>query len=339
MRARVSGPLAAGLLLALASGCGSTPSAPGRVPPTYNSTIQPGYELPAHEPARDPRQALALVPDSATVLTITDFDEIRARIGVNDLSSDSLMADRTAFWEQADRDSVMLTDGLLRRDSSVFLLDHGFTEDDVDWEAHFTGPAGAGYVVAFRPGLDMSRVRGALKEKTLAGATVLEPQHLLVKGVADAGAPVWAMDPVLGPLTERGAESTYLRRGCVPVRDALGVDATSQDQAALVAKADPTYLRPLEAFSVSFGDRVATARLGLDRTDLHERAHLVGLWPVTGGTGLEDGFEGLTVADPSTGRIGLRVLDPVAAATLTLEELLPFAVCNEVLPFEEPTGP
>jgi hypothetical protein len=338
MRARVSVVLPAALLLALASGCGGTPSAPDRAQPTPSATIPSALELAEDEPARDPRQALALVPDSATVLTITDYDAIRARLGVNELTSDSLQADRTAFWEEAGRESVMLTDGLLRADNSVFMLDHGFTQDDVDWEAHFSGPDRAGYAVAFRPDLDMSLVRGALKEKALAGAKVLAGEHLLVKGVAHDGDPVWAMDEGLRTLTEAGAESTYLRRGCVPVQDALGADATVEDQDALVDIADPTYLRPLEAFSVSFGDQVATARLGRDRTDLHERAHLVGLWPDTGGIGLQEGFEGLAVADPSTGRIGLRVVDPLAAAALTLGEMLPFAVCNEVLAFEEPSG-
>lgn len=328
----------AGVLLLVASGCASTPTARERSQPEPSPTIPSALELDEGEPPRDPRQALALVPASATVLTITDFDAIRARVGANDLNSDSLMADRNAFWERAGRESVLLTDGLLREDNSVFMLDHGFTQDDVDWEAHFTGPDGAGYAVAFRPDLDMDRVRGALKEKALAGATLLDEEHLLVKGTADPGDAVWAMDPSLRKLTETGAESTYLRKGCVPVQTALGADATYEDQAALVEVADPTYLRPLESFSVSFGDQVATARLGVDRTDLHERAHLVGLWPDTGGIGLEAGFEGLAVADPGTGRIGLRVVDPVAAATFTLAEMLPFAVCNEVLPFEEPTG-
>jgi hypothetical protein len=338
MRERLSVTVGAALLLALASGCSGPSSAPDRTQVEPGRTIPSSLELSEGAPVRDPRQALALVPGSATALTITDYDAIRARLGVNDLTSDSLMADRTAFWVQAARESVLLTDGLLREDNSVFMLDHGFTQDDVDWEAHFTGPDGSGYALAFRPDLDMDRVRGALKEKALAGATLLDEEHLLVKGVADDGDPVWAMDPSLRKLTETGAESTYLRRGCVPVQVALGVDATYEDQAELVAEADPTYLRPLEAFSVSFGDQVATARLGIDRTDLHERAHLVGLWPDTAGVGLEDGFEGLAVADPSTGRIGLRVVDPVAAATFTLAEMLPFAVCNEVLPFEEPTG-
>jgi len=272
------------------------------------------------------------------VLTVTDFDAVRARLGVPDLTSDDLMTDRSAFWERADREAVLLTGGLLREDGSRFMLDHGFTQDDVDWEAHFTGPDGAGWVLAFRPDLDMRRVRGALGEDALTGATVLADQHLVVKGVADEGERVWAMDPVFADLTAADAESTYFQKGCVPVRTALGPDATYDDQAALVAQQDPTYLRPLEAFTVSFGDQVATARLGVDRIDLHARADLVDIWPTTGPIGIGDAFEGLAVADPGTGRIGLRVTNPVAAANLTLAETLPFAVCNEVEPFEEPTG-
>jgi hypothetical protein len=272
------------------------------------------------------------------VLTVTDFDAVRARLGVPDLTSDDLMTDRSAFWERASREAVLLTDGLLREESSRFMLDHGFTQDDVDWEAHFTGPDGPGWVLAFRPDLDMRRVRGALGEDALAGATVLPDQHLVVKGIADEGERVWAMDPVFADLTAPDAESTYLRSGCVLVRTALGPNATYDDQAALVAQEDPTYLRPLEAFTVSFGDQVATARLGVDRIDLHARADLVDIWPNTGPIGIADAFEGLAVADPGTGRIGLRVTNPVAAADLTLTATLPFAVCNEVEPFEEPTG-
>lgn len=306
MRARPS-VAAVGLLLAVASGCASTTPAPDGSQPESSQTIPPALELD-DEPPRDPRQVLTLVPESATVLTISNHEAIR----------------------EAGLDSVPLTDGLLPGDDSPFLLEHGFSQGDLDWEARFSGPDGEGYALAFRPDLDMSLVRAALKERLLRGARVLAEEHLLVKGTADEGDPVWAMDEGLRTLTEPGAESTYLRRACVPLRDALGPGATDQDQERLVAEADPTYLRPLEAFSVSFDDQVATARLGLDRPDLHQRAHLVSLWPRAKGIGVEDGFEGLAVADPSTGRIGLRVADPVAAARLTRTGILPFAVCNGV---------
>lgn len=327
------------LVALLLAGCGGTPDGTARrAEPTSTPTIPAGLDLPSEGPLTDPRQVLALVPASAEFVTITDFDLIRARLGVPDLTSADLMTDRTEFWQRAEQEAVLLTDGLLREDNSVFELDHGFTQDDVDLEVHFAGPDGAGWVLGLRPDLDLDRVRGALDEDALAGSRLLAGSHLVVKGTASGEEPVWAQDPALAELSEDGAETTYLRKGCVPVQTALGPDATYDDQAALVAAEDPTYLRPLEGFALQFGDLVATARLGPGRIDLHQRADLVDVWPATGTPGFADGFDGSPVADPGTGRIGLRVADPVVAATLTLTELLPFAVCNEVVPFEEPTG-
>lgn len=335
-----------GLLVAasLLAACTSTPErATTRDVPTDDPTVVAGLALPEHAAPDDPRQVLSLVPADAEVVTITDFDAVRSRLGAEELTGESLMTDRSAFWAEAEREAVLLTDGLLRAGSSRFELDHGFTQDDVDWEAHFTGPDGAGWVLAFRPDLDLSRVRGALKEKELRGARLMPAQHLLVHGTAAEGDPVWAMEGLWTSLTEEGAESTYLRRGCVPVREALGPDATYDDQVALVEQQDPTYLRPLEEVAVSFRDAIATARLapeheGERRLDVHARADIVEVWPATGSPGVGDAFGGLPVADPTTGRVGLQVASPVAAAAVTLTGQLPFAVCNEVLPFEEPTG-
>ncbi len=53
---------------------------------------------------------------------------------------------------------------MLRPVNSELMLDHGFTQDDVDWEAHFTGPDGNGYVLAFRPDLDMAGVASAVAD-------------------------------------------------------------------------------------------------------------------------------------------------------------------------------
>ena len=36
---------------------------------------------------------------------------------------------------------------MLRADNTELMLDYGFTQDDVDWEAHFTGPEGNGFVL------------------------------------------------------------------------------------------------------------------------------------------------------------------------------------------------
>lgn len=318
------------------TGC-SSPARPRAVEPSPTE-IPAKLELPPR-PTGQAWRALALVPADAEVVTLTDFDAIRARFGVPDLTSEDLMADRSAFWERTRSDAVLLNDGLFTAEHSRFWLDHGFTEDDVDWEVRFTGPSGGGYVVAFRPGLDMARVKGALGEKAMTGATVLAEEHLLVKGIADEGEPVWASDPALPDLTDDGAESAYLRRGCVPVRTALGDDATYEDQAKLVGELDPRNLDELSAFSVSFADGLATGRIGTGRTDAVARGAITDAWPVVDSSmGFTDGFRQDVLVDPSTGRIGLRPTSPHAAAAVTLADLLPFAICDELEPIEEPTG-
>jgi hypothetical protein len=347
----VLGPVIAAVLL---TAC-SAPAVEREPKAALPTAIPPSLQLP-DRPTGNAWRGLALVPADAEVVTLTDYDVIRARFGVPNLTSDDLMSDRTAFWERAEVDAVLLADGVLRADHSRLWLDHGFSQDDVDWEVHFTGAAGPGYVVAFRAGLDMSRVEAALGERSLRGATVLADKHLLVKGVAAEGERVWASEPLVPDLVDDGAESAYLRRGCVPVRTALGDRATYADQERLLAEQDPRYLRPLDAFSVSFAGPIATARLGLKRIDLLDRADLTEAWPasrpaprkgapraagkraVGAGMTFRDGFGGDALVDPSTGRVGLTVTHPRAAAAVTLAELLPFAVCNEKLPIAAPTG-
>ncbi|MEO6512400.1 MAG: hypothetical protein ABIO16_15490 [Nocardioides sp.] len=287
---------------------------------------------------------LVLVPAEAEYLTITDLDAIRARLGVPDLTSEDLMTDRQAFWDRAEREAVLLTDGLLRADNSELWLDYDFSEDDVDWESRFSGPdgdpAGGGYVLAFRPDRDMAKVQAAVDAGVgpLVGATVWPELHLLTKGVADEGEPVWAGNPDLVGLLRGPGESTYLRRGCIPFADALGTDGGVEDQDAVLAQHDIAGLDDLPAVAVSFSDDVATAWFGPDREDLFDRADLIADWPTTGSIGFADGFAEDDAVDPSTGRIGLHVTNPVAAAHLTLTEILPFGVCNDASPLDEPTG-
>ena len=146
----------------------------------------------------------------------------------------------------------------------------GFTQDDVDGEAHFTTPSGPGWILAFRPDVDTD-------------------QHLVSVGAAGPGVDTWGTIEGITELTsDAPAESTYYRAGCVPLRTALGPDADSEDQEAVVDAHDPGDLLPLSVLSVSFTDGLAAAR--------------------------------------------------VAAVTATLTDLLPFAVCNEVQPMEEPIG-
>ncbi len=320
------------------AGCGQEPEpTPQTLPVTAAATIG-AYDAESDVPVGS--AALALVPADATAITITDFDQVRASLGVPELTSEDPMSDRTAFWERARRESVLLTEGMLLDESSRLMLDHGFTQDDVDWEARFTTPQGPGWILGLRPDLDLDAVQGAVDSGVagLGGGVVDSEQHLVSLGAADPDVDSWGTIEGIAELTsDEPAETTYYRAGCVPLSTVLGPDADIEDQEAVVSAHDPTDLAPLSAFSISVADGLATARLGADRPDLVERAELATDFPTTGSLGFGDAFTD-AVVDPSTGRIGYTVVAPLPAATAVLSDLLPFAVCNEVEPMEEPTG-
>lgn len=319
-----------------AAACSQVP-APLVRPPVPPETIG---GTPSYDARSEPAQAvLALVPESATTLTVTDLDQIRSQLGVPDLTSQDLMSDREAFWRRAEAEAPLLTEGLLRPDNSELMLDYGFTQDDVDWEARFVGPEGRGFVLAFREDLDLTGVARAAADGVgpLADATVLRGAHLAVSGVAPDGATSWAKHPEVVDLLAVPAEATYVRRDCIPVNTALGPDAGAEEQQALLESHDVTSLEPLTAFAVAFGDHLATVRVEPGRGDLFSRLDLAADWPSSDGLAFADGFR-VGVSDPATGRIGYDVPNPPAAARLSLLEILPFAVCNEIDPIAEPTG-
>ncbi|WP_203338200.1 hypothetical protein [Nocardioides limicola] len=323
----------AGLLVA----CGGTPE-PVPIPPrpTEAVTLAP---LPAAQAPTDPRQALALVPADAETVTITNWLAIRQAAGHDGLTSEDLMVDRRDFWDKAASTSVLLTDGLLVEENSLFMLDYDFTQEDVDFEVRFRGPSGNGYILGFRSTLDMARVERAVQDRAgrLRGAEVWPDQFLAVKNVAEQGEPTWAADSDLIDLTSAQAESTYLHRGCLAFTEALGVDATYDDAEPILNGYDFEHqLRPLTAFSVSFSGDVATGRLGRDREDLAVRTELIDVWPRTSPVHLDDAFTGMPLFDPGSGRIGLTINNMRAAATLTLTHQLPFAICRGTPVVEEP---
>ena len=61
----------------------------------------------------------------------------------------------------------------------------------------------------------------------------------------------------------------------------------------------------------------ATARIGLGRTDVLQRADLADDFPTVGPAGWHDAFD-RGVNDPSTGRLGWEVTAPALAAGLAL---------------------
>lgn len=358
------------LVLLTTSGCAVTDGQAEGPAPTVPSAIHDtagtptGTDVGATDPAgpADPTGpeggtgptpyglALLATPQEATHLTVTDFDAVRVRLGVPDLTSEDLMTDRLEFWRSAEASTVLVTDGLLREENSRYDLTYGFTQDDVDAEAHWTAEGeGGGWLLQLRPDLDPGLVRAAVDDGApeIGDADWDPGLAVLSQGVATGGA-VWASDPALAALGEGPAETLVVRSGCVPFTTALGIDATVEDQDAVLDAHDVEALVDVEAVAVAFTGMSATVQLvypdgtpvGEIEADLHARVALGEDWPTTEAIGFADGFGAGSVAGV-TGRIGeleYAVTHPGAAATLVLADLVPLGVCTDVEFLEEPTG-
>ncbi|MDO9494909.1 MAG: hypothetical protein Q7J48_04335 [Nocardioides sp.] len=314
------------LVVALAvTGCSADEPDPAPAPPLAapTETGPPAYD----EALASASAVLALVPADATTLAVTDFEQVRLLLGASLLTGESPAAERERFWRQAERQAPLLSPGRLRPFDDRLLRDYGFTQDDVAWEASFAGPAGEGWVMAFRDDLELAAVQRAVAAGVgpLRGADVDVETRLVSTGAAPDGESSWAADPELAALVSPAeANATYVERECVPFETAFAADV--QDDLAEAPAADLAALEPLAAWSLSFGGSLATARLGAARTDVFERMRLADTMPATEpefGTGFADG-----VADPVGGRIGYSMPDPAAAALLARERRLPFAVCS-----------
>ncbi|WP_435741769.1 hypothetical protein [Nocardioides sp. SYSU DS0663] len=255
---------------------------------------------------------LPLVPASARSLSVTDLGRVRLQLGLPEVVREQRSAaERADFWQRAGREAPLLTGGLLRPVDARLAAEYGFSQDDVQWEARFDGPDGPGWVLSFRLGIDMAAVQRAVTDRVgpLAGAEVVAEDSLVVLGATADGGSSWAADPSLTGLVGTPAEATYVERGCV--EPATGVDTSR--------------LEPLEAWSVALHGELATARLGEGRSDAFERMRLSETWEA-GRPSFSDALRG-GVADPGTGRVGYRVVDPGTAAELVLDRTLPFAAC------------
>ncbi|MEP9384211.1 hypothetical protein [Nocardioides sp. KR10-350] len=289
------------LLAAGAGGCRHDSAAPTPEPPP--AATRP----PAYDGSLPPAQAaLALVPAAATTLRVTDYDRVKAELGVPDLSSASPPGDIATFWRRTSQVAV-LTPGLLRPVDDRLETGYGFGQADVAWEAVFAGPSGDGWVLRMKGNVPMAAVRRAVRARggPLAGVEVDAAHHLVTRGAAGPGEPNWAARPGLADLVGTLGLSTYAERGC------RRGDSGGQR------------LQPLTAYAVEYAGTLATARLGPDRDDLFARMRL--------GRSQREFSQVYTrgAADPSTGRIGYEMTDPPAAARLALHHRLPFAVCEE----------
>jgi hypothetical protein len=297
------------LLTALAvSGCSDDP------PPTVQQAVPTPVAPPSYDPGLEPAAAvLALVPQDATTVTVTDFEQVRLQLGLPDLGQSSASAERAAFWHRADTERPLLSKGFLRSVEPTLERKFGFSQVDVAWEAHFYDAADTetGWVVAFREGTDMSAVERAVRSRTapLQGADVDSELRLATRGTTADPTQSWAADAANTEMVARPANATYLHRGCLDDPEVATDVVTGTD------------LDELDAFAVQFEGTLATARLGEGRHDLFARMRLSTAEPEF--TAAYDGG----AADPSTGRIGFQMADPPTAAALALEHRLPFATC------------
>ena len=293
--------LAVGLSVALV-GC-SNDSEPVLAPPLDTGPTAPTEYDPELEPAR---AVLPLVPAEATTLEVTDYDRVRLELGVGELTGESPAGERAAFWQRAGTASPLLSEGLLKPDEPALEAEYGLTQDDVSWEAHFVGDAGEGWVVKLRDDLPVAGVERAVSAGAgpFAGAEVDAENLLVLNGAAADTDSSWAVEDDLAALVgDAAAQATYVARECVAAEPA----------------GDTTDLTDLGAYSVAFGGKLVTVRLGEGRTDAFPRSRLT-----------DPAFErALTdpVADPGTGRLGYRLTDAALAADLARGGRLPFAVC------------
>ena len=275
------------------------PAPPAAVPSesqalAYDATLQPSAAV------------LALVPEDAETVTVTDFDQVRAELGMDGLTDQSTPEEVAAFWQRAETERPLLSPGMLRPADQKLATSYGLSQLDVAWEAHFYGADDreAGWVLRFRDGTDMAKVSAATEDAVspLSGAEVDAAEHLVSSGTTDDPAHSWAADSGTQELVGLPANSTYVSHECVPAGTSGDVD-------------------DLGAYSIQFEGSLVTARLGADRQDLFPRMRLGESEPTFAAA-----YDG-GVADPLTGRIGYVMTDPAAAVALALEHQLPFAAC------------
>ena len=307
------------VVVLLAAGC-SDPGDPVYPEEPDTSAISTEFD-PSLEPSA---AALALVPADATILEVTDFDQLRLSLGFGSLNRESPTAERNRFWRAVDK-AATLSPGLLRPVADE-LEAYGFGADDVAWEASYSEGAD-GWAMAFHDDVPLAKVEQAIRDEVgpLAGA-VLDTDRLVVTSEAPPeGGDSWAaLEEVVG-LVGQEANATYVERDCLPFDTVFGEGM--EDQLAEATRAALAGLDPLEGFSVALGGSLATVRLGENRSDAFERLRLDEVMPAIRpefGAAFSRG-----VADPSTGRLGYDLQRPAAAVALVEDQHLPFAVCGD----------
>lgn len=344
---------------------GASPGEPvdGGAPRTAGETGPAATALPDPGPLA---AALALAPQDTAYLTVTDWSRIKQRLGAADLTGESLQTDRSEFWRAVPASTVLLTDGALRAENSRLGLRHGLTQDDVTWEVRWVSPEGSGaadgggLALRLRDDLDLSGLHEAVRQEVpgVAGAEVLVEEHLLLRDAA-TGAPLAAAPAVTALVDTLGhdAETMLAAPGCLTWPDALGVDATVDQQESVAQDLAVDDLLEPQAWGMAFAGREATVTVvypdGVAQeqalADARVRLDLAEAWPTTESVGWPDAFglppgltgDGVTVSEVDGRTVAsadYRVVNPTAAATVALSGTVPWGVCAEIAWLAEPTG-
>ncbi len=305
------------------SACSSDPK------PVHQKVDKPPVVTAEYDASKEPSASvLALVPSAATTLEVTDFDQARLVLGFSTLTGEAAPTDSTPFWNKLPKTAALST-GMLRPFDQRLRRDFGISQDDVAWEASWSGSATDpdGWVLVFHDSVAMPAVHRAVEAGVgpLAGAVVDDDRHLVTSAALPAVDASWGADPALVALTGSEAVSTYVERACTPFDTVFG--AGMEQQLAAAPAAALHALEPLSAYSVALGTELVTVQLGQRRTDAFERVRLADVMPPT------DPEFGLVmsrgVADPASGRLGFVLDDAPAAARLTRQRHLPFTVCPD----------
>ena len=319
MRVGVFAALA--LVTVLAGACSDDPK-PYYPPGAAESPAATKYDSSLEASAA----VLPLIPQDATVLEVTDFDQLRLVLGFGELDGESPAADRARFWNEVGG-AATFSSGLLRPDDARLRKDFGFGEDDVSWEAQYGDGDVSSWIIALHQNVAPDGVQRAIKAKVgvLAGATFDPSRNLISSGTLASGEESWATEPDIQAVVGEPATATYVSTACLPFDTVFG--AGMHDQLAASSEAELQKLDDLGPFSVSFGGELATVRLGEDREDAFDRLRIADVMPPTHpefGLAFDRG-----VADPAGGRLGYGLARPATAIDLTEAQHLPFAVCAD----------
>lgn len=236
---------------------------------------------------------MAVVPVRAAVVSFTDLDLVKKRLGYAGVTSASPTRERFDFWERARADGAMFTGTRLYDASSQMAIDYGWTGEDVAWEVDFAVTeqgclrsmlcqTAHGYVLGLRPDLDWGVVTRSLRDNgfvpdgdpdtfrsddpgaPFALVHLIPELHAVAGGnpigvqrlteVVD-GAPPFG--PKVGAVYDRlgTVESLHASTGCVDLAATLGPDSTSDDVTAFLRKNPISGLAPAVSTIVAVSDR------------------------------------------------------------------------------------